>query len=576
MSSWREAASPSFSVPSCPTHLPALADLIRSGAKVVFVTGAGLSAPSGVPAFRGESGEASSSSPLWAKEWGTRARFLADPRAWYDRFWIPGHVVRDPEALMPRVFEPNAGHAALAAIAERNPAVAVISMAVDGLQAVAGAPTERLAEIHGRADRYKCAAPTCRYATSECIDGPPLTLRAAPAGRAVIGELPRCPGCGGPSLPQVLLYDEEYDSHALFQHRRACRWLGSAQALVLVGTSCGVGIAHAAVLEAVARRLPVFSLGAGVEPMPQLHEPAQPHTGSHASPQSLQHAERRPSVAHIVGGCEHSLPALEALLGATQLTAAAHTGAGAGVSAADAATAAAHRHRLRVAASELARSQALSGFGATWTEVGVAEASHRGAGASGSEGGCSSADAERGHSARAQAGEEGEEEDETEVFGVAAAQAEEEEEEGEQRQMQQQEEEDDDDDEPASSRLPGPPPPKNLALSLAGPASSLSHRVFDLGPEFGAVRALTVRGADPAALIGLTMQVPNSEWAGFSDGVSDTRVEGYLASFAWPSQPRPSPAYLVCTVADGWYYPFHPERLLRLLPSKKRAKRPRR
>ena len=58
----------------------------------------------------------------------------------------------------------------------------------------------------------------------------------------VVGALPMCPACGAPSLPQALLFDEEYESHSFYQYRKALRWLATAKALVFVGTSFAVGI----------------------------------------------------------------------------------------------------------------------------------------------------------------------------------------------------------------------------------------------------------------------------------------------------------------------------------------------
>ena len=99
-------------------------------------------------------------------------------------------------------------------------------------------------EVHGRAELFKCVAPGCRYAHAESIRGASLHLVAAdPASAAsdgpachagptppttVVGELPQCPACGAPSLPQALLFDEEYESHSYYQYRKARRWLASA------------------------------------------------------------------------------------------------------------------------------------------------------------------------------------------------------------------------------------------------------------------------------------------------------------------------------------------------------------
>ena len=114
-------------------------------------------------------------------------------------------------------------------------------------------PEEWTVEVHGRAELFKCVTPGCRYAHAESIRGASLHLVAAdPASAAsdgpachaapvppttVVGELPQCPACGAPSLPQALLFDEEYESHSYYQYRKARRWLGDAKAIVFVGAS---------------------------------------------------------------------------------------------------------------------------------------------------------------------------------------------------------------------------------------------------------------------------------------------------------------------------------------------------
>ncbi|EOD11907.1 transcriptional regulator, Sir2 family [Emiliania huxleyi CCMP1516] len=329
-----------------------LARIIRRGDPVVFVTGSGLSAPSGIPTFRGAEG-------VWAKwvlEWGTRAAFLADPRGWYDNFWIPAHVVAEPGSTSERTYEPSAGHFAVAEVAAcRQTNVHVITQNIDGLHQRAGLPSERLVEVHGRAGLLKCVSPGCRYAAAESIGpaqldlatataeweadakGPDVTpdpalrarvvvhLRLRPAGggvratcaverqaapcdpkatRTVLGALPTCPACGAPALPQALLFDEEYESHSFYQYRKARRWLDGSggQALVFVGTSFAVGVTEHALLgaprrqpRAAERSLPSFSFNIVPESATQAHEAGGELGGAR------QHA---PPMHHIVGCCE--------------------------------------------------------------------------------------------------------------------------------------------------------------------------------------------------------------------------------------------------------------------------------
>jgi hypothetical protein len=145
-----------------------LAQMIRRGDSVVFVTGSGLSAPSGIPTFRGEGGVWAH----WVLEWGTRQAFLSNPRGWWDNFWIPAHVVAEPGGTTERQYEPTGGHYSIAAIAARPQTnVHVITQNIDGLHERAGLCAERLVEVHGRSGLFKCCTRGCRYAHAESISG---------------------------------------------------------------------------------------------------------------------------------------------------------------------------------------------------------------------------------------------------------------------------------------------------------------------------------------------------------------------------------------------------------------------
>jgi hypothetical protein len=83
-----------------------LAGFIAENRKVAVIVGAGLSAASGVPVFRGDDPNA-----IWvrrATSMGTKAAFLRDPLAWYNEFWFPLFKHEYTRYL------PNAGHEAIA------------------------------------------------------------------------------------------------------------------------------------------------------------------------------------------------------------------------------------------------------------------------------------------------------------------------------------------------------------------------------------------------------------------------------------------------------------------------------
>jgi hypothetical protein len=156
-----------------------LAQQIRRGDSVVFVTGSGLSAPSGIPTFRGAEG-------VWARwvlEWGTRAAFLSNPRDWWNRFWIPAHVVTEPGSTIERQYEPSGGHFAIAQIAAATRTnVRVVTQNIDQLHTRGGLPKDRCIEIHGRS----AAGPR---SPSE------RAARCAPCAAHVLGSLQRTPSC---------------------------------------------------------------------------------------------------------------------------------------------------------------------------------------------------------------------------------------------------------------------------------------------------------------------------------------------------------------------------------------------
>lgn len=121
-------------------------DILRDAGRVVVLTGAGISAESGVPTFRGTDG-------LWktyrAEDLATPEAFARDPRLvweWYG--WRRDRVAR---------CAPNAAHHALAATARNQPAFRIVTQNVDGLHALAGGDRGMPPlELHGSLFRTRC------------------------------------------------------------------------------------------------------------------------------------------------------------------------------------------------------------------------------------------------------------------------------------------------------------------------------------------------------------------------------------------------------------------------------------
>jgi NAD-dependent deacetylase len=145
------------------------------------LTGAGISAESGIPTFR------DALTGLWAKfspeELATPEAFERDPEtvwSWYE--W---------RRQLIRQAQPNAGHLALVELARRVPCLTLVTQNVDGLHQRAGSPG--VLEYHGNILRDRC--------TVEQI----VANRSEDTRRA---GLPRCAACGGLLRPDVVWFGE--------------------------------------------------------------------------------------------------------------------------------------------------------------------------------------------------------------------------------------------------------------------------------------------------------------------------------------------------------------------------------
>lgn len=117
--------------------------LLSEARSILVITGAGISAESGIPTFRGEGG-------LWegfrAEELATPAAFEADPAlVWRWYAW---------RRTLCNQAEPNPGHFAIAALEERFDDTLLVTQNVDGLHPRAG--SRRLIELHGCIDQARC------------------------------------------------------------------------------------------------------------------------------------------------------------------------------------------------------------------------------------------------------------------------------------------------------------------------------------------------------------------------------------------------------------------------------------
>jgi len=195
--------------------------LLAHAARVVVFTGAGMSAESGVPTFRGAGG-------LWKtfrpEQLATPEAFARDPAlVWEWYAWRRGLVA---------ACEPNAAHRALAAWMRRRDGITLVTQNVDDLHERAGTPA--VVKLHGSLFTDRCSG--CARVT-----------RAQPHSRTGAPSLPRCAACAALLRPGVVWFGEMLPADQLGAAYAAA---GTAQACLVVGTSGAVypaaGIVHAA------------------------------------------------------------------------------------------------------------------------------------------------------------------------------------------------------------------------------------------------------------------------------------------------------------------------------------------
>lgn len=199
-----------------------LREKLRGTRRVAVLTGAGVSAESGVPTFR------DAQTGLWARyspeELATPAAFARNPKLVWEWYAWRRQLVAQAE--------PNAAHLALAALEQRFEQLTLVTQNVDGLHQRAG--SSGVIELHGNISRIRCSN-----------------------GCGVIGAFPAeesppgCPHCGHHLRPDVVWFGELLPHEAL---ERATRAASECDVFLSVGTSA---------LVYPAAQLPLSALHAG-------------------------------------------------------------------------------------------------------------------------------------------------------------------------------------------------------------------------------------------------------------------------------------------------------------------------
>jgi NAD-dependent SIR2 family protein deacetylase len=210
--------------------------------RVLVLTGAGVSAESGIPTFRGKDGYWRNLDPI---KLATPEAFARDPQLVWDWYLERRERIRNAQ--------PNAAHQAIAKLAQHADEFLLVTQNVDDLHARAGMPPEKMVQIHG--DIFITRCPRCDFAErgSGGSPEPPSIgrLRSRNGCEATAGlsiaptsaqneEIPRCPKCDALMRPGVVWFGEQLPWNEL-QRVEGYLDRGACDVVIVAGTTATFG-----------------------------------------------------------------------------------------------------------------------------------------------------------------------------------------------------------------------------------------------------------------------------------------------------------------------------------------------
>jgi NAD-dependent deacetylase len=250
----------------------------------LFLTGAGVSAESGIPTFRGKDGYWRIGSRNYhPEELATRAAFERMPiTVW--RWYLHRYAQCEKAS-------PNPAHRALVDVAQAlGERFLLVTQNVDGLHRRAGSPEERTYEVHGNLSYMRCSAGCPGLTRISRVS----ELEQRGASESELAAALRCDACGALRRPHVLWFDEFY-GEALFRFESSLRAAADAALLVVVGTTGNTNLPRRIGEIATERGTPTIVINPEANPFSEL-------------------LARLPQGSFLQGAAGHWLPELSACL----------------------------------------------------------------------------------------------------------------------------------------------------------------------------------------------------------------------------------------------------------------------
>ncbi|MBN2065987.1 MAG: NAD-dependent deacylase [Candidatus Thermoplasmatota archaeon] len=212
--------------------------LIMNSKKLVVLTGAGFSAESGIPTYRGTGG-------LWSKYdpsvYADINHFMRDSSYYWNFF-------RDERYPMIKKAKPNSAHIALVELYKRGKLFRLITQNIDGLHQLAGIP--HVIELHGTTRSFRCMRCDNRFSMEEVHE-------------KILDDFPPKCSCNGSLRPNTVMFGESLPQHALEESMLAAK---KCDVFLVLGSS--LVVYPAAYLPCIAKENNAHVVIVNIDPTP--------------------------------------------------------------------------------------------------------------------------------------------------------------------------------------------------------------------------------------------------------------------------------------------------------------------